>query len=131
MFFDCLEKLLKKTSILNNSIQIRMTNRLRRPTADLLDVPVQPGKSKNHSTPSGVRTPNESVLHVSEIHARSLAQINLNGSDLGDNFKMPNNANKNTSSSNNNNLSGSSSSSLLQDYSRNRKTINLNYEMNE
>jgi hypothetical protein len=106
-----------------------MTNRLRRPTADLLDVPVQPGKSKNHSTPSGGRTPNESVLHVSEIHARSLAQINLNGSDLGDNFKMPNNANKNSS---NNNLSGSSASSLLlQDYSRNRKTMTLNYEMNE
>ena len=104
-----------------------MTNRQRRTTADLLEVPAGV-KSKNHSTPSGLRAPNESMLHVSEIHARSLAQISLNNSeDLSGHFKVPGMAN----SSNPTHNATTSSTSLIPEVLRAKKLITINYEMNE
>ena len=56
-----------------------MTNQPRLPKTNLLDVPVQPGNSKNHSTPSGVRTPYENVIRLCSL-AHELEQTNLSDS---------------------------------------------------
>ena len=103
-----------------------MSNRPRR--SDYLEVPQAGGtKSKNHSTPSHLAlhgVPNDSVLPLSEIHARSLNPLALNGSDMSgnaDKFKIPMQISE----------PNSANTSLMQDYSRAKKFIAVNYEMNE